>query len=196
MLFNIADSFSLALSNLTENFPTRFSDNDQNLNLVLDLVFTQPSSMEFNHHHIHPDWRLISNHALITVNIHINDENISTKWHSLIKGSDKEKQFIKDLTWFIKNLNTSPIQDTKSLEEVVQHLATNIEDIWFKYSKIVNITRYSKAWWNKDCRHTLQKYRQSCSLENWKNFKSMVKKSKCSFFDKKIDEIKNKKCSL
>ena len=28
MLFNIADSFSLALSNLTENFPTRFLDND------------------------------------------------------------------------------------------------------------------------------------------------------------------------
>jgi len=98
MLFNIADSFSLALSNLTENFPTRFSDNDQNLNLVLDLVFTQPSSMEFNYHHIHPDWRLISNHALITVDIHINDENIPTKWRSLVKGSDKEKKFIKDLT--------------------------------------------------------------------------------------------------
>ena len=40
MLFNIADSVSLALSNLTENFPTRFLDNDQNLNSVLDLGFT------------------------------------------------------------------------------------------------------------------------------------------------------------
>jgi len=40
MLFNIADSFSLVLSSLTENFPTRFSDNNQNLNSVLDLVFT------------------------------------------------------------------------------------------------------------------------------------------------------------
>ena len=119
MLFDIADSFSLALSNLTENFPTRFSDNNQNSNLVLDLVFTQPSSMKFNHHHIHPDWRLISDHAPITVDIHIDDENIPTKKHSLVKGSDEEKRFIEGLTWFIKNLNISPIQDAESLEEVV-----------------------------------------------------------------------------
>ena len=42
----------------------------------------------------------------------------------------------------------------------------------------------------------LQKYRQLRSLENWKNFKSMVKKSKYSFFNKKIDEITNKKYGL
>ena len=119
MLFDIADSFSLALSNPTENFPTRFSDNDQNSNSVLDLVFTQPSFTEFNCHHIHLDWRLTFDHAPITVNIHIDDENIPTKWHSLVKGSNEEKQFIEDLTQFIKNLNTSPIQDTESLEEVV-----------------------------------------------------------------------------
>ena len=47
------------------------------------------------------------------------------------------------------------IQDAKSLEEVVQYLATNIEDIWFKYSKTVNITRHSKVWWNEDCQHLL-----------------------------------------
>jgi len=40
MLFNIADSFSLALSKPIENFPTRFSDNDQNSNSVIDLIFT------------------------------------------------------------------------------------------------------------------------------------------------------------
>ena len=119
MLFDITDYFSLALSNLTENFPTRFLDNDQNLNSVLDLVFIWPSSTESNHHHIHLDWRLMSDHAPITVDIHIDDENIPTKWHSLVKGSNEEKQFIEDLTQFIKNLNTSPIQDTKSLEEVV-----------------------------------------------------------------------------
>jgi len=39
ILFDIADSFSLAISKPTENFPTRFSDNDQNSNSVLDLIF-------------------------------------------------------------------------------------------------------------------------------------------------------------
>ena len=48
ILFDIVDSFSLALSKPIENLPTRFLDNNQNSNLVLDLIFTQPSSMEFN----------------------------------------------------------------------------------------------------------------------------------------------------
>ena len=90
MLFNIADSFSLALSKPIENFPTRFLDNNQNSNLVLHLVFTQSSSTEFNWHHIHPDWRLLSDYTPITVNIPIRDEDIPTKWCLLIKGSDEE----------------------------------------------------------------------------------------------------------
>ena len=65
--------------------------------------------MEFNHHHIYSDWRLTSDHTLITVDIHIDDKNIPTKWHSLVKGSDEEKWFIEDLTQFIKNLNILPI---------------------------------------------------------------------------------------
>ena len=92
-------------------------------------------------------------------------------------------------------MNTTSIQDTESLEEVVQHLVTKIEDIWLKHSKTVNITRHSKAWWNEDCHHMLNKYQQTCSLENWKDFKTTVKKSKCTFFDDKIDKIMNKKCS-
>jgi len=79
MLFNVTDFFSLALSNLTENFPTRFLDNNQNSNLVLDLVFTWPLSMKFNHHYIYSDWRLMSDYAPITVDIHIDDKNIPTK---------------------------------------------------------------------------------------------------------------------
>jgi len=54
-LFDIADSFSLNISKHIENIPTRFSDNDNNANSVLDLVFLCPSFPEFNHHIIHPD---------------------------------------------------------------------------------------------------------------------------------------------
>jgi len=93
-------------------------------------------------------------------------------------------------------VNTTSIHNTESLEEVVQYLASKTKKIWFEHSKTVNITRHSKAWWNKDYRHSLDKYCQTQSLENWKDFKSMVKKSKCSFFDDKIEEIANKRCSL
>ena len=54
-LFDIADSFSLNIFKPLENVPTRFSDNDNNANSVLDLVFLCLLSPEFNHHHIHPD---------------------------------------------------------------------------------------------------------------------------------------------
>ena len=52
-LFDIADFFSLDISNPIKNVPTRFSDNDHNTNSVLDLVFFCLSFPEFNQHHIH-----------------------------------------------------------------------------------------------------------------------------------------------
>ena len=72
-------------------------------------------------------------------------------------------------------------------------LAINIENIWLKHSKNVNITKYSKAWWDDDCCKDLNKYQQSQSLEDWKEFKKTAKKSKHAFFDDKITEIINKK---
>ena len=54
ILFNITDSFHLELSKPTEYFPTRYSNNYQDSNLVLDLVFLCPNSTEFNTHHIYP----------------------------------------------------------------------------------------------------------------------------------------------
>ena len=75
-LFDITDSFSLTISKPSENFPTRFSDNNCNSNSVLDLVFLCPSSLEFNYHHIYPEWRLLSDHASITIDIPIQDEGI------------------------------------------------------------------------------------------------------------------------
>ena len=76
-LFDIADSFSLDISNPIKNVSTRFSDNDHNTNSVLDLVFLHPSFPEFNQHHIHPEWRLSSYHAPITIDVSIWKERIS-----------------------------------------------------------------------------------------------------------------------
>jgi len=76
-LFDIADSFSLNVSKPIENVLARFSDNSNNANSVLDLVFLCPSFPEFNHHIIHPSWRLFSDHTLITVDISICEERIS-----------------------------------------------------------------------------------------------------------------------
>jgi len=76
-LLDITDSFSLDISKSLENVPTRFSDNNHNANSVLDLVFLCLSSPEFNYHCIHPNWRLSSDHTLITVETSICEERIS-----------------------------------------------------------------------------------------------------------------------
>ena len=85
------------------------------------------------------------------------------------------------------------IYNIEALENIVQILATNIENIWLKHSKNVNITKYSKVWWDNNCCKDLNKYQQSWSLKDWKKFKKTVRKSRCVFFNDKITKIANKK---
>jgi len=145
ILFNIADSFQLELSNPTKFLPTRYSDNIQDSNSVLDLIFLCPNLSEHENYCIHLDWRLISDYASITVDILLIKECIQTTKHSLIKNSEEEDHFIDELINFIKGLKTDSIQDITILKEVVQLLTNNINRIWHKHSKIVNFTKHFKA---------------------------------------------------
>ena len=128
-LFEITDYFQLEILKSTEFFSTRYSNNDQNSNLVLDLVFLCPFSSEFNNYHIYPNQRLTSDHAPILVNVSIFDEHILIKKQSLIKNSDKENHFLKKLTNFIKSIDTFFIYNIKALEIIIQTLAINIKNI-------------------------------------------------------------------
>ena len=160
-LFDIADLFSLDISKPFENVSTRFSDNDYNTNSVLNLVFLCPFSPEFNHHCIHPNWRLSSDHVLITVKVSICKERIlHTRW-LLVKESDEENQFIENVIQIIKNVNTTIIQNAETFEEIVQSISSNIKELWQNNSKPIKITRHSKVWWNEDCCLSLEKYHLS-----------------------------------
>ena len=50
----------------------------------------------------------------------------------------------------------------------------------------------SKIWWNEDCRQSLNIYRESRYLDDWKLFKKIVKTTKRVFFNTKIQEVANK----
>ena len=81
-----------------------------------------------------------------------------------------------------------------NLKAVMQKIVYDIKRIWHKYSKVINITKWSKAWWDHKCHTDLEVYRQSQRIEDWKKLKNTVKRTKHKFFDGKINEITNKKC--
>ena len=180
------DSFSLEISYPTNSIPTRYSDNNQDSNSVIDLMFLRYGSEKLDNHIIHSDWWLSSNHTPLTVTIPIVEEHIHNKKHSLIKDSVEEKSFIKDLIKDIKTINTSNLTNIDSLKNVINLFAKAIEKTWEKNSKIVNITRHLKSWWNLNCSRDLEKYRSTRRLEDWKQFKKTVKSTKHLFFNQKI----------
>ena len=79
LLTDITDSLNLLLLISTNQVPTRYLDNVNNLNLVINLMFLRPNSSEINNHTIHPDLQYLSTYALLTVNISIIEEFVLEK---------------------------------------------------------------------------------------------------------------------
>jgi len=150
-LTNIADSFDLKLLCSIQQVPTCYANNANNANSVIGLLFLYLNSIEINNHNILPELYYPSDHISLTVDISIAEEFIQDKHQTIIRNSNKENNFILDLIKVIENINTMTIPDKESLELIVQEYTRISESIWYKHSHYVNITKCSKAWWNKKC---------------------------------------------
>ena len=64
----------------------------------------------------------------------------------LVKNSEKEEFFVKELIEAIKRLNMENIQSKKVFEQIVYLFASDTERIWYEHLKVVNITKHSKNW--------------------------------------------------
>ena len=191
-LIIIADYFDLALSLPTNPGPTRYSDTARESNSVIDLIFLCNGSSELDHHTILPESWLSSDHAPLSVDIPITEEIIQTLKLTLVPKSEQETAFIHDIILNFKHLDMSNIVDTEVFEQVVNQLGSIINQAWTKNAKKSRISKYSKQWWLDDCKRSLDNYRSSRSLDNWKKFKNSVKNAKRFFFDDKIQEVVNK----
>jgi len=69
LLSDIADSLDLLLSNPTNQVPTGYSDNTNDANSVIDLMFLRPNFSEINNHTICPKLQYSLDHAPLTVDI-------------------------------------------------------------------------------------------------------------------------------
>jgi len=117
-------------------------------------------------------------YAPLTVSIAIDKENINLFRFFIVKNSEEEVSFIKEVKHAIKSVDISDISNPIKLEETTNSLTSKIEYTWRMNSKRVNIMKHSKSWWNEECRCMLNKYRVIRNLKNWKRFKSTVKTMK------------------
>ena len=115
-LTNIIDSMNLCILRPTNQVSTRYLENQNDSNLVIDLMFLRPDSLELDNHTIYPEWKLSLDHASLTVNIAIIEEHIQTKKHTLVNNSKKEENFIAELIKAVTRLNTENISSKEILE--------------------------------------------------------------------------------
>jgi len=99
-----------------------------------------------DNHLIHPDWRLSSDHVSLVITILIAEKCINTSKWPIVKNSEEEATFIKDLTSLFKSINTSFILDIPSLNQTINDFTKVVEITWEKNVKTINITKYSKSW--------------------------------------------------
>jgi len=75
------------------------------------------------------------------------------------------------------------------LESITQEFIIIVENLWNEFSKLVNITKQSKAWWNEKCNRDLIMYWISRQRSNWVKYRKIIKLAKRVFFNSKIQEI-------
>jgi len=75
-LLKVANSLNLKLSSLIQQVPTYYSNNRNNVNLVINLFFLQLNFIEIDNHIIFPKLWYSSSYTLLTVDIFISKEFI------------------------------------------------------------------------------------------------------------------------
>ena len=143
-LMTIADSLGLELSYPSNSGPTRFADNPQDSNSVLDLVFLPPDNSGFGKYILHPEIWKPSDHVLLAIEVGIRNINININIWSIRKDSEKEKDFIILITNRVGNWNTSNVTTEEELEDAIQQLAFIFENALRSHSKLKQVTKYSK----------------------------------------------------
>ena len=67
------------------------------------------------------------------------------------------------------------------LEHTTQEFTSITEELWYKYSKSINITKCSKAWWNEEYNRDLANYQTSRRRTDWIKYRKLVRTAKKTF---------------
>ena len=81
------------------------------------------------------------------------------------------------------------IHDQETLEETVGKFASITEELWYEHTRQVHMTKYSKAWWNKEYSRKLSLYQTFRKRLDWLKYKNNIKLTKYTFFDNKFKKL-------
>ena len=84
--------------------------------MVIDLIFLYTNSEEFNNHQITLNLRSLFDYAPLLVSIIIKEKFVQEKKQIIVKNSEEEKEFVKELKVQIGNKYMNNILDSDSLE--------------------------------------------------------------------------------
>ena len=188
-LMIIADNFDLDISTPIHPRPTRFANNPQDSNSVINLMFINPQNRGYNNHTIIEHHRFPSDHAPLLVKIQINAENTTILKRSIKPKSKNENKYDSYILTNVSSLRSDDLNTTDKVEKLTRDISNIFNTAWNHFSKERKITKHSKEWWDQECNNDLQTYCQARTIDNWKKFKQSVKSAKNKFFEEKITEI-------
>jgi len=116
---DIADLLNLSISSPTSQVSMRYTNNQNDSNLTINLIFLQPTSDEFDNHIIYSEWRLSLNHIPLTVKISILEEHIQFRKRTPVKNSDEEAKFISNIINLVKSLDSNHIDSAGDLGNII-----------------------------------------------------------------------------
>ena len=124
-LLEIAELFNLEKFSPINLVPIKYTDNSNDSNSIIDLMFFRDYFERFNTHSILLDMRGPSDHVLLIVDITIQEKFIWKRKISLYKESKEEKNFIQQLRESLGCINTLAIENSQLLEIIVEIFAWN-----------------------------------------------------------------------
>ena len=132
------------MSTSTNPISTWYTDNPLDSNFVIDFIFLQHNSPALHNYNIIFNLYKPSNHIPLIVELSIYEENNQSVISTLVKDSNKESNFFRDLTYVLSSADTINITNTTNLENAINTFAKALEELWKQYSKHTNITRHFK----------------------------------------------------
>lgn len=163
--------------------PTHYPHNTALRVSALDLVWVDVDHCNSDDLRVtaHPDERLLSDHAPISITLPCNP--VPDIPPCIPKGSERDGTFTSALVAIWDASLDLPVSTADELEHCSEFVFTQIQATFAKLAKPPNITRKSKPWWNQACSSAIAAYRQDSTPQNKRAYWDAVKSAKRSHYE-------------